>query len=128
MEDVSPPGDGTPKAQQQDTPGVRTTYERAARGFDEQFKDALVAEITDAIAKASLVTDANIMALRTGETIEALIVCLISMAALSPHFDTPSHLREFAEKLARRVRRSVARARAEGIGDRLHGSRREGRA
>jgi hypothetical protein len=33
---------------------------------------------------------------------------------MSPHFDRPSHLREFAEGLAKRVRRDVAKARAEG--------------
>jgi hypothetical protein len=40
---------------------------------------------------------------------------MISFAAMSPHFDTPSHLREFAETLAKRIRREVAKARAEGV-------------
>jgi hypothetical protein len=69
------------------------------------------------------------MALRTGETVEALIVCLISFAAMSPHFDTPSHLREFAETLAKRFRRDVAKARAEGFcSDFNHGARKGGNA
>jgi hypothetical protein len=55
------------------------------------------------------------MAIRTGETLEALISCMISFVAMSPHFDTPSHLREFAEGLAKRVRREVAKARAGGF-------------
>jgi hypothetical protein len=93
----------------------RTTYERAAREYDEDFKRELIGEIITAIAKASIVTDANIMALRVGETIEALTSCMISFAAMSPHFDTPSHLREFAETLAKRIRREVAKARAEGV-------------
>src|SRR5215813_6241842 len=96
---------------------LRTTYERATRDYDEEFKRALISEIINAIAKASMVTDANIMALRVGETCEALISCLISFAAMSPHFDTPSHLREFAETLAKRFRREVSRARAEGFCD-----------
>jgi hypothetical protein len=109
---------------------VRTTYEQAARGFDEAFKDALVKEITAAIANASLVTDAPIMAFRTGETTEALIVCLISTMAMSPTFDTPSHLREFSEKLAKRLRRSVANARANPppVAERMFGFRNDSNA
>jgi hypothetical protein len=107
---------------------TRTTYERATAGFDPEFSDALVAEITDVIAKASIVTDQPIMALRTGETAEALIIALISTLALTPSMDSPTALRKFVDALAKRIRRSVARARAEGIGDRLHGSRREGNA
>jgi hypothetical protein len=49
--------------------------------------------------------------------IEALTSCLIATASLTPHFGTPSHLREFAENAARRIRRDVARARAQGIGE-----------
>jgi hypothetical protein len=97
----------------------RTTYERAFREYDKEFERELVSEIVNAIAKASICTDdtaPKIMALRTGETVEALITCLISFAAMSPHFDTPSNLREFAETLAKRFRRGVARGRAEGFG------------
>ena len=75
----------------------RTTWARATEGYDEDFKRELITEIIGAIAKASIVTDANVMALRTGETCEALLSCLISFAAMSPHFDVPSHLREFAK-------------------------------
>ena len=97
----------------------RTTYERATREYDEEFKRALVSEILTAICKASMVTDPElrVMALRTGETVEALTTLLISFAAMSPHFDTPSHLREFAENTAKRIRREVSRARAEGFGE-----------
>jgi hypothetical protein len=105
----------------------RTTYERATRGYDEEFKAALVSETGRAIFNASMVTDANIMAFRTGETIEALTTCLIATAAMSPHFDVPSHLREFAENTARRIRRGVAEARAEGLGeDFIFGAQRKG--
>jgi hypothetical protein len=107
---------------------VRTTYGRAV-GYDEDFRQYLVGEIITAIAKASMVTDANIMAIRTGETLEALTSCLIATASLTPHFETPSHLREFAETLAKRIRREVAKARAEGFcSDFVFGARRGGSA
>jgi hypothetical protein len=94
----------------------RTSYERATREYDCEFQRRLTGEILNAIAQASIVSDPDlrIMALRTGETLEALTTCLISFAAMSPHFDVPSHLREFAETLAKRIRRDVAKVRAEG--------------
>jgi len=113
------------------TTEFRTTYARATREYDTEFQQALVGEIITAIAKASMVTDPDlrVMALRVGETLEALTSLLISFAAMSPHFDTPSHLREFAEDLAKRVRREVGKARAEGFGeDFIFGARKGGTA
>ena len=104
----------------------RTTWARGRAGYDDDFRH-LVAEVITAIANASLVTDANVMALRVGETVEALTTVMISFAAMSPHFDTPSHLREFAENTAKRIRREVARARAEGVFDHF-GERKGGTA
>ena len=110
----------------------RTTYARATREYDEDFKRKLIAEILTAIAEASICTDNTTpkrMALRVGETLEALTSLLISFAAMSPHFDTPSHLRDFAETTAKRIRREVARARAEGFcSDFIHGARKGGTA
>jgi hypothetical protein len=91
----------------------RTTYARATAGFDPEFRDALIKKISIAIAEASLVTDAPISAMRTGETIEALTICLIATASMSPTFDTPSALRKFLHDLAKRIRRSVAQNRAD---------------
>jgi hypothetical protein len=53
----------------------RTSYARATRAYDPEFQHHLVAEIINAIAKASIVTDPdlNVMALRVGETLEALL-------------------------------------------------------
>jgi hypothetical protein len=113
------------------TAGFRTTYERATREYDEEFKRALIGEIVNAIAKASMVTDPElrVLAIRVGETLEALISVMISFAAMSPHFDTPSHLREFAENTAKRIRREVGRARAEGFGQEfIFGARKGGKA
>jgi|SRR6516225_2969583 hypothetical protein len=105
------------------TTQTRTTYERATREYDEDFKRSLAGEIIVAICKASMVTDANVMAIRVGETLDALTTVMTSFAAMSPQFDTPSHLREFAETLAKRVRRDVAKARAEGTFDWLGAGR-----
>ena len=111
-------------------PSFRTSFERAAASYDDEFKRRLIEEIITAIAQASVVTDPNlkVMALRIGETLEALTSVLISFAAMSPHFDTPSHLREFAETLAKRIRRDVSKARAEGgLGrDFIFGTQRDG--
>jgi hypothetical protein len=90
-----------------------TSYARAIRGFDAEFCDVLRDKIFTTIAEASLLSDVNAIALRTGETLEALTSCLIAAAAMSPHFDTPSRLREFAEGLAKRIRRGVAEAKAD---------------
>ena len=111
------------------TTQTRTTYDRATREYDEEFKRGLIAEIITAIAKTSMVTAANVMALRVGETVEALTTVMISFLAMSPTFDTPSHLREFAGELAKRVRREVAKAQAEGFcNDFVFGARRGGNA
>ena len=111
------------------TVSPRTTYARATALYDDDFRRRLIEEIITAIAKASLVTDANVMAIRTGEMIEALTSCLIATASLIPHFGTPSHLREFAGELAKRVRREVAKAQAEGFcNDFVFGARRGGNA
>jgi hypothetical protein len=110
------------------TVSPRTTYARATASYDDDFRRRLIEEAITAIAKASLVTDANVMAIRTGEMIEALTSCLIATASLTS-FGTPSHLREFAEELAKRVRREVAKARAEGFyNDFVFGARRGGNA
>jgi hypothetical protein len=83
----------------------RTTYARAVREYDETFKRALIREILDAIAEASV----------------------FAFAAMSPHFDVPSHVREHAEMLAKRFRHEVAAARAEGRFDKIVlGAQRQG--
>jgi hypothetical protein len=52
---------------------VQTDYARAAAGFDEQFRDALMAEIIGTVAECSVLTDAPLPAIRTGETADALV-------------------------------------------------------
>jgi hypothetical protein len=108
----------------------RTSYARAVRGFDPQFRDALVREITTAIATASLLEDAPICAIRTGETLDALTHCLIATATLCPAFDTPSERRKFSENLVKRICRTVAQMRADPTFEAKHffGFRREGNA
>jgi hypothetical protein len=109
---------------------VQTNYARAASGYDADFRKRLADAIFTAVAEASLVTDANVMVFRTGETGDALIDCLITVMALTPFYDTPSHLREFAEDLAKKIRRDVARLRADPPpeAERILGFRNGGRA
>jgi hypothetical protein len=45
---------------------VQTDYDRAAAGFDGQFRDALMAEIIGTVAERSVLTDAPLLAIRTG--------------------------------------------------------------
>jgi hypothetical protein len=116
------------QAAAENNPGRRTTYARATAGYDQEFRQHLAAAIIATIARESMVADANVIAIRTTETLDALADILITTLAMVPAMDTPSRLREAAESFGKRVRREVARARAEGITDLFHGAQREGRA
>jgi hypothetical protein len=108
---------------------AQTNYARAVAGFDEQFRDALMAEIIGTVAECSVITDAPLLAIRTGETADALLRCLITVLALSPQMDNPRELREYAALIAKRIRREVAKARANPTFARdFFGARREGSA
>jgi len=100
----------------------RPTFERARAGYDEQFREHLAAEIISAIAEASRVSDANVVAIRTTETCDALADVMAAMLSLNPAMSVPSKLRETCERLTKKLRRDVAKARARGIGDRLGAS------
>jgi hypothetical protein len=106
----------------------RTTFERACRGYDTQFERALVDEITETIARASLVTDQNVVALRVGEMISALATCLAFTLALSPGMDVPSRLRAAVGELAKRIRKDAARAKVDGLADAFGGGKWSGTA
>ena len=116
-----------PGTQAENIPG-RTTYARAAAGYDQEFCQHLAAEIISAIARASMVADANVCVIRTTETLDALADILITTLAMCPDMDVPSRLRQAAENLSKRVRREVTRARAEGVTDTFHRVQREGHA
>jgi hypothetical protein len=90
----------------------RTSYARTT-SYDEKFRDELTEQIVTVIGESSLVTDANVMAIRIGETADALASCLIAVMAMSPRFDNHHELRVAAVELAKRVRRDVACARAD---------------
>ena len=110
--------------------GARTSFERAQR-YDAEFANTLAEEIIQAIARASILSDQpRIMALRSTETVEALMQVLTTVAATNPDFDTPSKLRLFAEGLAKRVRRSIAafRTNPPPEAERMFGFRNGGRA
>jgi hypothetical protein len=112
---------------QADRPPGKTSFGRALAGYDPEFRRALADKIITVIASASVIEDAPVIAIRTNETLDALADALITTLALVPDMDVPSKLRQAAENLTKRIRREVARARAEGVGDIL-GAQREGHA
>jgi hypothetical protein len=87
------------------------TYRRAVAGYDDEHRENLVAAIVTALAKESVLADAKIMALRTGELTDALLSVLIGILAMSPETNTPTKLRQFAEAIRKRVIRGVPQAR-----------------
>ena len=91
----------------------RTTYAKAVAAYDVEFERLLADAIIETIATKSLVTDANVMVLRTGETATALVIALETIMALSPLMDTPSELRKFAEHTAKRLRKNISKLRAD---------------
>jgi hypothetical protein len=107
----------------------RTTYARAQAGYDVEFERVLADAIIETIATKSLVTDANIMALRLGETAAALVIVLEMIMGLSPTMDTPSELRKFAEHTAKRLRKNITKLRADPeFAASVFGARKEGSA
>jgi hypothetical protein len=93
---------------------TRTAYGRAAAGYDTDFEAKLAEAITTAIAEVSMVTDANAMIIRTGETVSALITVLAAMLAMSPAASrSPTAIRKVIDELHKRLRRRVAAAQAD---------------
>ena len=92
---------------------ARTTYARTAQSYDPQFEAALVETISDAIINASLITDSNVLAIRTGESIRALSVVMASMIALSPALRSPTARPKAIDEIAKHIRRQVAAARSD---------------
>jgi hypothetical protein len=91
--------------------GPRFTYGRAVAGFDQEFEHELLEVITTAIAEASIVSDANVMAIRTGETASALITALAAVLAISPAAArSPTAIRHTIDELGKRLRRRIASA------------------
>jgi hypothetical protein len=81
-----------------------TSYERATRDYDEDQERRLADEIFQTVVRASKVDDANVIIIRTGETIEALLKTLALTLALSPHARSPTKLRTATDALAKRLR------------------------
>jgi len=51
----------------------RTTFQRAASGYDPDFENTLVDAIAAAVGEVSMVTDADCIAIRAAETASALV-------------------------------------------------------
>jgi hypothetical protein len=92
---------------------ARTNYARA-QAYDPDFERALTTEIEQAIFDASRITDANCLALRTGETIGALTSTLAQFIALTPSATrSPTELRRFIDAISRRLRIQVQQVAAD---------------
>jgi hypothetical protein len=89
---------------------ARTSYDRAQQ-YDPQFEADLVDAIGKAITNASMITDCNVLAIRTGETIAALTTVLASMIALSPALRQLMASRKVIDQIAKDLRRQIAAAR-----------------
>jgi hypothetical protein len=89
----------------------RTSYARAAAGYDEAFERELLEAITRAIADASMVSDCNAIVLRTAETASALLTALAGMLAMSPAATrSPTEIRRTCDALHKKLRRLIAQA------------------
>jgi hypothetical protein len=108
--------------------GASPAFQRACAGYDQAFREHLTAQLISTIARESHIADANVMALRVGETCDALLDLVCTMLALSPAMSTPSKLRNAAEQFAKRIRKDVSAARAAGVADTLGGSQFSGLA
>jgi hypothetical protein len=93
------------------TDAARTPYARATQGYDCEHERELLAAITNAIIASSMISDANVCALRTAEITSALLTALASVLALSPTITrSPSQIRKTLDELRRRLCRRHAEA------------------
>jgi hypothetical protein len=93
---------------------ARTSYARAVREYDEAFERELVETIMEAIAQASLVSDANCCVMRTGETASALVTVLAATLALSPAaVRLPAAIRKLTDEIRHRLLRRISQGQAD---------------
>ena len=89
----------------------RTTFQRAASGYDPDFENTLVDAIAAAIGEVSMVTDADCIAIRTAETASALVTALAVVLAISPAASrSPTAVRKTVDELGKRLRRRLTAA------------------
>src|SRR5262245_16542662 len=89
------------------------TYERAVAGYDEEHRDRLAAAIINAIAQASLLNDAKVMALRTGEMTDAVLSVPAWVIAMRCDLQSPAKVREAAEQVRKTLIRDVPQFRGD---------------
>ena len=89
-----------------------TTYAKAtSEEYDAQHEEKLFEEITKTIVEASIVSDANVTAIRTGEAARALTRALAMVLALSPStVRSPKSIREITDAIRRRLHQQVGAA------------------
>jgi hypothetical protein len=83
------------------------SFERAVQSYDPEHRERVVAAIMSAIARASLLDDAKVMALRTGETTDALISVPAWVIAMRGDLQSPAKVREAAEHIRKVLIREV---------------------
>jgi hypothetical protein len=93
----------------------KADLERALAGFDEAFEHRLLDRIIGAIVDASLVDDGDgnqVLALRLGETAQALttaLACVLAMSPASAHNDAA--IKQTSQSFRRKLRARVHHAR-----------------
>jgi hypothetical protein len=92
-----------------------TDFATACAAYDENFRRRLAHAIVQTIIAESRVTDPDVSAIRIAATTDALADAVGLVLAGDARMDVPSRLRATTDALARRIRRDVARARAEGL-------------
>jgi hypothetical protein len=90
---------------------MTATYARALLEYDKAHEEELLRVITEAIFEASIVPDANVAAIRTGECTQASMTVLAGIVAMSPSATrSPAAIHKIIDELGKQLRRKVAAA------------------
>jgi hypothetical protein len=98
------------------------SFLRAYSGYEDAHRARLVQVISGAIAEASILTDVNVLAIRTGETADALVTVLAGVLALVPRLNTPQQQRLACEAIAKSLRQQLADARNDPVAQQMRES------
>jgi hypothetical protein len=88
---------------------------------DEEYRKALSTALTKAIMETSLDAETRVIAVRSGEVIDAMVDQIAFYAASSETCQSPAKAREFCDETARRLRKRIAYMREEIAAGKLSG-------